>query len=111
MIGAICGQDALLPDTVQIVLVLGGRDACNVMKLPVEMAVVGETILVEQVVERLLAGANHGIGGQMEAQDALELLGVHASMVGECPPELALAEAGGRCQLLHTYCGIAHQLA
>lgn len=47
MIGAIGGQDALLPDTVQIVQVLGGRDAYNVMKHPVEMAVVGEAILVE----------------------------------------------------------------
>ena len=109
MIGAICGQDALLPDTVQIVLVLGGRDACNVMKLPVEMAVVGETILVEQVVERLLAGADHGIGGQMEAQDALELLGIHAVYVKRpLPVEYPFQAAYGHNHLGHCRLACPH---
>ena len=109
MIGAVGGQDSLLTDTLQIVNVLGGRETCNVVEIAVEMAVVGEAILAEQGVERLLAGTYHGIGGQAEAQDALELLGIHANVVGKHPPELTLTEAGGRCQLLHAHCGIAHQ--
>ena len=93
VIGAIGGEEFRGLDRLQVVQEVGRRHACELQELPVEMAVIRESKMVDQAVEGGNRHADHPIGYLMETQDAQELLGRETDMFDKDPAELSFAEA------------------
>lgn len=75
MIGAVGGEKFRGLNRLQVVQEVRGRHARELLKLPIEMAMIGEAKMVDQTVEGGDWHADQPIGYLMKALNPQELLG------------------------------------
>lgn len=91
MVRLVGGEIAFRFDLFEVVYELRGRHTCELTELPVEMAVVGIAMFIQQGVESVLLRLDQLFGHGLKTLDAPELLGGKTDMLNEYPAELPFA--------------------